>query len=52
MFNYQVFEITQQGTLKRISNVEFNTLEEAEKYIIASEHPMNRIKMTALKVFS
>ncbi len=48
---YYIFEITQSGTLQKVSLLSFNSKEQAEDEIKRMWFPMNRMKLIAVKVF-
>lgn len=47
---YYIYEICENGTIKKVSLLDFKTKEEAEKSIINSIHPLDRKRMFAIKV--
>ena len=47
---YCVYEIFENGTIKKASLLDFRTKEEAEKSIIKSVHPLDRKRLFAVKV--
>ena len=47
---YCVYEFSDNGTVKKVSLIDFKTKGEAEKSIINSIHPLDRKRLFALKV--
>lgn len=47
---YYIYEILENGIIKKASLLDFKTKEEAEKSIISSMHPLDRKKLFAVKV--
>ena len=48
--SYYIYEILENGIIKRASLVDFKTKEEAEKRIKNYIHPLDRKKLFAVKV--
>ena len=47
---YYIYEILDNGTIRKVSLIDFISREEAEKTIIKSMHPMDRKRLITIKV--